>query len=148
MCPIHCICNYCQSGNKYGLYPENAYPNLTIVPNFRQFKPPRECLALNFKTKEPWETIKEKVEKYFDENSIGYCLPDTNAIFSVSKNSSDSILIFDINVCPMSKETELELQKYVIEFRRIRGDAFILSSIFSEIKALFVKEENDVEKEN
>ena len=155
---IYSIC-VCLQSNEYRLAAENAHPyiithsNLTFdqipsvtgVPIVRQFLPVRKYPSpLNFETEEKWETIEEKAKQYFDANGIPYCLPDTNAVFSVSGISSDSNLIFDINVCQVSKETELELQKYVIEFRRVRGDAFILSRIFFGIKGLFVEEEEDI----
>jgi hypothetical protein len=158
---IYSIC-VCLQSNEYRLAAEKAHPyiithsNLTFdqipsvtgVPIVRQFFPPRKYLSpSNFETKEQWDTIKEKIEAYFDANGIPYCLPDTIAVFSVSGISSDRNLIFDINVCPVSKETELEQQKYVIEFRRVRGDAFILSKIFLEIKALLVEEAEEEEND-
>jgi hypothetical protein len=158
---IYSICD-CLQSNEYRLAAEKAHPyiithsNLTFdkipsvsgVPIVRQFLPVSKYPSpLNFETDEQWETIKEKVEEYFDANGIPYCLPDTNAVFSISGISSDSNLIFDIRVCRVLKETEVELQKYVIEFRRVRGDAFILSRIFLGIKALLVEEEEEEEEE-
>jgi hypothetical protein len=150
---IYSICD-CLQSNEYRLAAENGHPyiithsSVTGVRIVRQFFPPRKYLSpSNFETEEQWETIKEKVEAYFDANGITYCLPDTIAVFSVSGISSDSNLIFDIYVCPVSKETELEPQKYVIEFRRSRGDALILSRIFLGIKALLVEEAEEEEEE-
>lgn len=114
-------------------------PSVTGVPIRRQFFAPRKYLSpSNFETDLQWESIEGEVKAYFDQNGIPYCLPDTIAVFSVSGISSDSNLIFDIHVCPAPKQTELEQQKFVIEFRRVRGDAFILSKIFLELKSRLV----------
>jgi hypothetical protein len=114
-------------------------PSVTGVPIRRQFFAPRKYLSpSNFETDKTWEIIEGELKEYFDANAIPYCLPDTIAVFSVSGISSDSNLIFDIHVCPAPKQTESEQQKFVIEFRRVRGDAFILSKIFLELKSRLV----------
>lgn len=112
-------------------------PSVTGVPIRRQFFAPRKYLSpSNFETLKKWEGvdgIESTIKDYFEKNGYPYCLPDTIAVFSVSGISSDRNLIFDIHCCPTQ-----DGEKFVIEFRRVRGDAFILSKIFMELKSLLV----------
>jgi hypothetical protein len=106
-------------------------PSVTGVPIRRQFFPPRRYLAPSyFKTSRVWEEIDDKISTYFREKNIAFCLPETIAVFSVKGIQDDHNLIFDIYCCPTGNDT------FVVEFRRVRGDAFILSKIFVEIRSL------------
>jgi len=122
-------------------------PSVTGVPIRRQFFSPRKYLSpSNFETDKSWEEIELQVKTYFDKNGIPYCLPETIAVFSVSGISSDRNLIFDIHCCPAPKLSNDEPQKFVIEFRRVRGDAFILSKIFLELKSCLVPASQEEEE--
>lgn len=106
-------------------------PSVTGVPIKRKFYPPRKHLApSNFETNSDWTNIEDVIKRFLESKGIRYSLPITIAVFSVQGVPADLSLEFDIHCCPTETST------YIIEFRRIRGDAFILSKLFFELKAL------------
>ena len=86
----------------------------------------------NFETTSDWPRIEETIKGFFDSKDIVYSLPINTAIFSVHKVPGDSNLEFGVFCYPKENNTS-----FVIEFRRIHGDAFVLSKLFSELKAKF-----------
>jgi hypothetical protein len=114
-------------------------PSVTGVPIRRQFYPPRKHLCPgNFVTVIEWEEFVRIVEGYLDQIKIKYNLPETVAAFSIHGTPSDPKLDFDIHYCPVPMNKDDREQKFVIEFRRVRGDAFALSKIFFGLKELLV----------
>ena len=128
-------------------------PSVTGVPIKRQFYPPREFLSPgNFETVIEWEEFVRIVKSYLEQIGIAYCLPETIAVFSINMTVDDPDypnLIFDIHYCPVPKhmETEDQKQKFVIEFRRIRGDAFKIADIFFGLKKLFIPTSQEEEED-
>ena len=119
-------------------------PSVTGVQIVRQFYPPRKNPSpSHFLTNKSWDEIMETISACFGELFIPFCLPETIAVFSVTGTPADSNLTFDIYCCPKDDG------EFVIEFRKIRGDAFIMSRIFKKIKRRIVPadqlEEDDYE---
>lgn len=109
---------------------------MTGVPIKRQFYPPRSHLApANFETTSDWSNIEATIKGFFDSKGIRYCLPGTIAVFSVHGVAADPNLVFDVHCCPRSIDVVTNSSSFVIEFRRVRGDAFVLSKLFFELKA-------------
>ncbi len=123
-------------------------PSVTGVQIVRQFFPPRKNPSpSHFWTNKLWDgedEIMELIIHCLDEDNILFCLPDTIAVFSVTGTPADSNLSFDIYCCPNEDDG-----KFMIEFRRTKGDAFIMSRIFRKIKRCLVEadqlEEDDYE---
>jgi len=114
-------------------------PFVTGVPIKRQFYPPRSHLApANFETTSDWSHIEPTIKGFFDSKGIRYCLPGTIAVFSVHGIAADPNLVFDVHCCPRPIDVVTNSPSFVIEFRRVRGDAFILSKLFFELKAKLV----------
>lgn len=121
-------------------------PSVSGVPIRRQFFPPRKFLApSHFESSRSWEEIELEVSGYFRSRQVEFCLPLTTAVFSVQGTSADPSLLFDIHVSPTGAGT------FIIEFRRNRGDAFILSKMFFELRSIlsdFQEEEEQEEEED
>jgi hypothetical protein len=74
--------------------------------------------------------IESVIKNYLKQKGYPYCLPETVAVFSISGIPSDKDLIFDIHCCINQDGV------FVIEFRRTRGDAFIIAEIFRDLRKL------------
>jgi hypothetical protein len=111
-------------------------PFVTGVPIKRQFYPHRSHLApANFETTSGWPIIEATIKGFFDSKGIRYCLPGIIAVFSVHGIDADPNLVFDVHCCPRPIDVVTNSSSFVIEFRRVRGDAFVLSKLFFELKA-------------
>jgi hypothetical protein len=74
--------------------------------------------------------IESVIKNYLTQKGYPYCLPETVAVFSISGIPSDKDLIFDIHCCINQDGV------FVIEFRRTKGDAFIITEIFRDLRKL------------
>ena len=113
-------------------------PSVTGVLIMRQFFPPMRYLSPScFETPTTWEEIEKIICEYFIGKNISFCLPETIAVFSVKGVKDDQNLIFDIYCCPTNNDT------FIVEFRRVIGDAKIFSKIFTDIRSLIAPELTD-----
>lgn len=114
-------------------------PSVTKVPIKRKFYPPRRHLApSNFETTSDWTKIETVVSEFFETNGIRYYLPLSIAVFSVNGVPSDPNLVFEVHCCPTERST------FVIEFKRIRGDPFILAKLFFNLRRVLGNESDNM----
>jgi len=85
--------------------------------------------------------IERVIKNYFAQKDYPYCFPPNVAVFSISGIPSDKDLIFDIHICLTQDGS------FVIELRRIRGDAVIIANILHDLRKLlgsrFENDESD-----
>ena len=86
--------------------------------------------------------IESVIKNYLTQNSYPYCYPSNVAVFSIKGIPGDKDLIFDIHCCPT------EDGAFVIEFRRTRGDAYIIAEIFGDLRKLLVSRYDDDESDD
>jgi hypothetical protein len=84
--------------------------------------------------------IESVIKNYLTQKGYPYCLPETVAVFSISGIPSDKDLIFDIHCCINQDGV------FVIEFRRTRGNAFIIAEIFHDLRKLLGSRYDDDEE--
>jgi hypothetical protein len=114
-------------------------PSVSKVPIKRKFYPPRRHLApSNFETTSDWTKIEAVVSEFFETNGIRYYLPLSIAVFSVNGVPSDPNLEFDVHCCPTESST------FIIEFKRIRGDPFILAKLFFNLRRILGDESDNI----
>jgi len=86
--------------------------------------------------------IESVIKNYLTQKGYPYCLPETVAVFSITGIPNDKDLIFDIHCCPTQDGA------FVIEFRRTRGDAYIIAEIFGDLRKLLVSTYDEYESDD
>jgi hypothetical protein len=85
--------------------------------------------------------IENVIKNYLKQKGYPYCYPPNVAVFSITGIPNDKDLIFDIHCCPTQDGA------FVIEFRRTRGDAFIIAKIFGDLRKLLVSRYDEYESD-
>jgi hypothetical protein len=86
--------------------------------------------------------IERVIKNYLTQKGYSYLFPPNVAVFSISGIPSHKDLIFDIHCCPTQDSA------FVIEFRRTRGDAFIIAKIFGDLRKLLVSSYDEYESDD
>ena len=111
----------------------------TVLPDVYGHKhvPRRHLSPANFETSTKWDKLEIAIREFFESKSILSTFPLSVDAFSVHGIPDDPDLVFDAHCCPIPESSH-----YIIEFRRVRGDAFKLAKLFFELKTILGIEED------